>query len=193
MCARCGGEGWCRAATRSASTKGAYASPSRFICGTERAGSWAGSFRKLCLLLAASQMDDLSSALACIFSCMHDVIDCCPRWLAICAAQSLDVTRAAQHWVVNRSTCCRYKEADLNVGETSCVDRCASKYWQVLPWQLSCVMQLHEALTPPSDIALCLYLSVTCAARNEMHVSSVMAMLLRYDCHRCWVMHGCAR
>lgn len=100
--------------------------------------------------LAPSQIDALSFALSCILSCTHSIINCCPRWLVVCAAQYLEV---------NRSTVCRYKEADLNVGETSCVDRCTSKYWQVrLPWQPSCVMQSHEALMPPSDIALCLHL-----------------------------------
>ena len=27
--------------------------------------------------------------------------------------------------------CCRYKDGELNVGESACLDRCASKYWQV--------------------------------------------------------------
>ena len=42
----------------------------------------------------------------------------------------------------------RFKEGDLNVGENSCVDRCAAKYWQVV----SIVGQMlgGAAAQPPS-------------------------------------------
>ncbi|KAF8102711.1 hypothetical protein N665_0196s0006 [Sinapis alba] len=39
----------------------------------------------------------------------------------------------------------RYKEADLNMGENSCIDRCVSKYWQVN----GMVGQLLSAGKPP--------------------------------------------
>ncbi|XP_009144367.1 mitochondrial import inner membrane translocase subunit TIM10 isoform X1 [Brassica rapa] len=39
----------------------------------------------------------------------------------------------------------RYKEAELNMGENSCIDRCVSKYWQVN----GMVGQLLSAGKPP--------------------------------------------
>ncbi|EOA28235.1 hypothetical protein CARUB_v10024427mg [Capsella rubella] len=39
----------------------------------------------------------------------------------------------------------KYKEAELNMGENSCIDRCVSKYWQVN----GMVGQLLSAGKPP--------------------------------------------
>ncbi|KAI3853349.1 hypothetical protein MKW98_018771 [Papaver atlanticum] len=39
----------------------------------------------------------------------------------------------------------RYKEAELNMGENSCIDRCVSKYWQVT----NLVGQLLGSNRPP--------------------------------------------
>ena len=30
----------------------------------------------------------------------------------------------------------RYKEGELHIGENSCIDRCVSKYWQVITWEV---------------------------------------------------------
>jgi len=43
----------------------------------------------------------------------------------------------------------RYKEGDLNVGENSCVDRCAAKYWQVTGIVGQMLGGMQQAQQPP--------------------------------------------